>query len=199
MLAVNEIFDSIQGEGSWIGTPCTFIRLQGCNLRCDFCDSKNTWSEATKPLMSIEEVLSHVRKVRVVITGGEPTVQWEELKLLIKLLHDRAHLVAIESNGTYEFYKDLNADWVVCSPKSAALYGIYPEGVDELKYVVTRDFNANVAITPKLREMFPGRIWLQPCDYGDNGREMMQKVMDIVATDERLRAGIQLHKIYDVR
>ena len=199
MLRINEMFESIQGEGSWIGRPVMFIRLQGCSLHCDFCDSKITWNEAGKEW----DVYVLADKVRphswVVLTGGEPTEQPRELRKLISLLHEKGCIVAIESNGTYEWYSDLKADWIVVSPKPKAQYMFYPEGVDELKYVVTKDFNAEVAIHEAIRNRFNGRIWLQPCDYGDAGSAMMNKVLDIVASDSRLRAGIQMHKIYGVR
>ncbi|MHA1585232.1 MAG: radical SAM protein, partial [Promethearchaeota archaeon] len=64
---VMEIFDSIQGEGSWIGIPATFIRLSGCNLRCSWCDTKESWENAQE--MSIEEILSKVNRKNVIITG----------------------------------------------------------------------------------------------------------------------------------
>lgn len=198
-MRINEMFESIQGEGTWIGRPVMFIRLQGCSLHCDFCDSKITWNEAGENI-DIHELADKVRQNGwVVITGGEPTEQPFELRKLIGLLHEKGCTVAIESNGTYEWYDQLEADWVVVSPKARAQYMFHPNGVDELKYVVTRDFNADVAIPVETRNRFKGHIWLQPCDYGDAGKEMMQKVMDIVATDDRLRAGIQMHKYYNVR
>ena len=197
-MKIAEIFDSIQGEGSWIGRSCTFIRLQGCSLHCSFCDSASTWKEGTED-MSITDILGQVHKKYVVITGGEPTEQADAVKELIQALHASCHTVAIESNGLYEHYDKLGADWIVVSPKPNACYHVFLNGINELKYVVTKEFEPSVAITERIREMFGGNIWLQPCDYGDGGKSMYQKVLDIVMSDDRYRAGIQLHKVFGVR
>ena len=199
-MKIVEIFDSIQGEGSWMGVPCTFIRAAGCSLHCDFCDSKITWAEG-KTDMSIDEILCHIGYRHVVITGGEPTEQASELRRLINELKRRNHVVALESNGTYEWYKDLHCDWVVVSPKPAAAYCVFPEGVNELKYVVTKDFVDSVAIPETIRHTFRGNIWLQPCDYGEPEATaaMMRKAYDIAMSDQRLRVGIQLHKTLGVQ
>lgn len=149
--------------------------------------------------MSIADILSQVHKKYVVITGGEPTEQADAVKELIQALHASCHTVAIESNGLYEHYDKLGADWIVVSPKPNACYTVFLNGINELKYVVTKEFEPSVAITERIRERFGGNIWLQPCDYGDGGKSMYQKVLDIVMSDDRYRAGIQLHKVFGVR
>lgn len=196
MLLVNEIFNSFQGEGCNIGVPCTFIRLSGCNLNCSFCDTY--FSQGNK--MTVEDVYKRCMHKLIVITGGEPTLQAEELKVLIKLAQSNDHIVAIESNGTYEHYDELGC-YVVVSPKRENMYAFVPAGVAELKYVVTEDFNADVAIPESVRKKFDRRIWLQPCDYGkDDARtkQMYAKAYQIAKSDDRLRVGVQLHKIYGV-
>lgn len=200
-MIINEIFTSIQGEGSWIGRRVTFIRLQGCSLHCPWCDSASTWSKQGF-CVSIEDAVRQVDTQAVVITGGEPTEQEAELKMLIKELKQRGHEVALESNGTCEHYAELGADWVVVSPKPGAMYCVFTEGVNELKYVVTKEFNDAVAIPNTIRAKFDGHIWLQPCDYANDEeatKQMYKKAMELVAKDSRLRCGIQLHKIYNVR
>jgi hypothetical protein len=73
------------------------------------------------------------------------------------------------------------------------------DGVNELKYVVTDDFNADMAIPDAVREKFAGHIWLQPCDYGDERTaKMFAKAYNIAIEDPRLRCGVQLHKLYRV-
>lgn len=198
-MKILEIFDSIQGEGTYMGLPCTFVRTAGCSLHCSFCDTKVSWAEG-KHDMSLEAIATKCDMPLVVITGGEPTEQpTEELKQLINLLHSKGKHVAMESNGTFEHYTELGADWVTCSPKANASYAIFMEGVNELKYVVTEDFNADVAIPEAVREKFAGHIWLQPCDYGDertlNSRD---KARALAMSDPRFRCGIQLHKWYGV-
>lgn len=198
-MKILEIFNSIQGEGTYMGLPCTFVRTAGCSLHCYFCDTKESWNPQGIEI-SISDIVKACVKPFVVITGGEPTEQADDLKDLIRALHAKDKFIAIESNGTYEHYEKLGADWVTVSPKAAAMYCLFTQGVNELKYVVTQEFNDKVAINEATREEFLGHIWLQPCDYHDEilNRQMYQKVMNIVHSDYRLRAGIQLHKIYGV-
>ena len=150
--------------------------------------------------MSIEDIVKNTHYKHVVITGGEPTEQLAELRQLINALQKEGRIVGLESNGTFEGYNTLGCNHVVVSPKAKAMYCVFPAGVDELKYVVTEDFDATVAIPESIRQKFAGRIWLQPCDYYDERtRKMFDRVYAIVLTDGRLKCGIQLHKVYGVR
>jgi 7-carboxy-7-deazaguanine synthase len=93
---IAEIFYSIQGEGPAMGRPAHFIRLAGCNLRCEGCDTHlRSWRE-----LSPEEILDHALFKRVIITGGEPTIQMAELSNLISLLHEKGKEIHMETNGT---------------------------------------------------------------------------------------------------
>ncbi len=101
MLFIVEIYRSIQGESSFAGMPCTFVRLAGCNLRCTWCDSEYTFSGGKK--MSLEEVEAEVKRLApaglVEITGGEPMLQERELlPLMEKLLADGYQLL-LETSG----------------------------------------------------------------------------------------------------
>lgn len=100
MLKVNEIFKSIQGESTYAGLPCTFIRLAGCNLRCTYCDTNYAYYHGRE--LSDEEIISKIEEngVKCVeFTGGEPLLQ-EETPPLIKTLLDRGYNVLIETNGS---------------------------------------------------------------------------------------------------
>ena len=96
-----EIYKSVQGESSFAGLPCVFVRLAGCNLRCSWCDSEYTFSGGRK--MSLEEVMDEVRKLAAVrlveITGGEPMLQEREVVPLMQQLLDEDYEVLIETSG----------------------------------------------------------------------------------------------------
>jgi 7-carboxy-7-deazaguanine synthase len=100
MLKVNEIFYSIQGEGTKAGLPCIFIRLTYCNLRCSYCDTEYAFYEGKD--LSIEEIIANIKKYNcnlVEITGGEPLFQEESLTLM-KNLCDSGYEVMLETSGS---------------------------------------------------------------------------------------------------
>ena len=100
ILKINEIYHSIQGESSFTGLPCIFIRLTYCNLRCSYCDSEYTFYEGTD--MSIDEILNKIKNYScklVEVTGGEPLVQKGCIDLLQKLV-DLDYKVLLETSGS---------------------------------------------------------------------------------------------------
>ena len=114
---VDETFLSVQGEGFWVGTPMVFVRLSGCNLNCEWCDTQ----QDAYCKMSDTEILERVRKLtesstveRVCITGGEPTLQ--DLHPLADALCDE-FLLHLETNGTNRIDPDMDISWITVSPK----------------------------------------------------------------------------------
>ncbi len=100
-MQVTEIFKSIQGESTFAGRPCVFVRLTGCNLRCAWCDSEYTFTGGRK--MSLDEVAGEVERLDlaglVEITGGEPLLQEREVVPLMQRLLDTGHTVLLETSG----------------------------------------------------------------------------------------------------
>lgn len=99
-LRLIEIYPSIQGESTWAGIPCVFVRLAGCNLRCRWCDSTYTFTGGTH--RDLEEVLEEVSALgihMVEVTGGEPLVHRQAIPLMQGLL-DRGHRVLLETSGS---------------------------------------------------------------------------------------------------
>ncbi len=100
MLKINEIFHSIQGESSKSGTPCVFIRLTYCNLRCSYCDSEYSFYEGKD--MIISEIIKEIDKYNcnlVEVTGGEPLLQKESIDLM-KTLLEKNYTVMLETGGS---------------------------------------------------------------------------------------------------
>src|SRR5947207_13931404 len=99
MLTINEIFHSIQGESSYAGRLCVFVRLTACDLRCSWCDTAYAFHEGHK--MSVDEVVAAVAAHQcplVEITGGEPLLQEDVYPLMERLLED-GRTVMLETGG----------------------------------------------------------------------------------------------------
>lgn len=120
-ILINEIFASVDGEVNNCGQgfPTVFVRVQGCNLRCSYCDTKYSWDMELGKIMSVESIFHIVQQSgfkKVTITGGEP-LMYPEILYLCKLLINYDFKVSVETNGTYKIpgnetwqYK---IDWVV--------------------------------------------------------------------------------------
>ena len=105
LLRVNEIFKSIQGESSYAGIPCVFVRLTGCNLRCSYCDTTYAYDEGTE--ISVSEILNTIKGYgcnNVCITGGEPLLQNSVTKL-INLLKKNRYKIFVETGGSINIDK----------------------------------------------------------------------------------------------
>lgn len=180
-LQINEIFSSINGEisPSHQGSMCTFIRLQGCPLRCLYCDTKKAQNPSAGTPISIYKIMKEVEKqknVNVTITGGEPLLQKKILeKLVLKLIEK--HRVSIETNGSFPIPKDwpwcdINVSWVVdyklpYSGESAKMkedhfYGL--NKTDMIKFVVScyGDFVFAVRMTEKIHKDYSERTRICP-------------------------------------
>jgi len=102
---IKEIFQSISGEIGDVpqGTIMTFIRVAGCDLRCAYCDTRDSWGSSESQKMTVEEVVSRVLDLGcfdVLITGGEPLLQYSAFSYLCDRLFDLGFRVSVETNGT---------------------------------------------------------------------------------------------------
>ena len=201
ILKVSEIFASVQGEGLRQGEPTLFIRLTGCNLRCDFCDTKYAWEGGDD--ISVLQIMEQVRQQHkefpadwVCITGGEPLLQ--DIRELAQKLKREDLRIQIETNGTR--FQKLPVDWYTVSPKPDN-YFVHPELIRiarEVKLVVTEQLDFDVV--RKIRQEFPPvtPILLQP--ESNKGKSMQKglKLLKNAAKDslKNLRLSLQLHKIY---
>lgn len=145
-MKVCEIFSSIQGESTYAGVPCTFIRMTGCNLRCSYCDTVYAYEEGTE--LTGDEIIEKVLAIglkTVEITGGEPLLQ-EDVPLLAKKLLDKKYRVLIETNGSQDIRGvDKRAVMIldIKTPGSGMAEHVMPSNLpllkpeDEVKFVIT--------------------------------------------------------------
>ena len=104
-LTINEIYHSIQGESTWAGRPCVFVRLTFCDLRCNYCDTDYAFYEGKKQnLKEIVETVAAFRCPLVEITGGEPLLQKNVLPLM-SMLCDSGYIVLLETSGAHDISK----------------------------------------------------------------------------------------------
>lgn len=132
-LDISELFYSIQGESTFAGLPCVFIRLAGCNLRCHYCDARYTYEEA-HAIMEIDAILDFVAGypgAMVEITGGEPLLQ-DGVYTLMRRLAANGHRVLLETNGSLAIDK-VPAEVVVImdikTPGSGSAASLHPENL----------------------------------------------------------------------
>lgn len=193
MKRINEIFYSLQGEGRNTGRAAVFIRLAGCNLRCPFCDTDfNRYTEMTDD--DILRSLAPYPSRFVVITGGEPSLQLDEL--LVEKLHAHGYEIAVETNGTHPLPEAI--DWVTISPKAAF--------TGEPGRPLLRRCNELKCVFDGLHEVDDYGIqadyfYLQPCDTGDPQRnsKIAQACMDYIKQHPRWRLSLQTHKLVGFR
>lgn len=186
MLALAEIFYSIQGEGTWTGTPAVFVRLAGCNLACDFCDT----DYSAKAYASVADIVRRVREAggdcpMVILTGGEPLAQAETLALVEALRRD-GRRVHIESNGT--IYALLPDDvWLCVSPKERVDPRMAARA-DETKLIVDR------RVPEEHLADFADKsvILLQP--EGNKPRNVALALDYVKTHPHRFRLSLQTHK-----
>jgi 7-carboxy-7-deazaguanine synthase len=122
-LMINEIFYSIQGESTWAGLPCVFVRLTGCHLRCHYCDTEYAFHEGKR--RGVDEVIAEVRRHEcklVEVTGGEPLLQPNVHKLMSRLC-DEGCTVLIETSGA--------CDISTCDPRVIRIMDLKTPGSGE--------------------------------------------------------------------
>ena len=187
MLKITEIFASIQGEGSQSGMPMTFIRLSGCNLRCKYCDTKNSWKEGK--LLSEDYIIDNCIANGlpwVCLTGGEPLIQ--DTEPLIRGLLRNGFKIAIETNGTQSIPPHLNH--VTISPKrNEAIHEEAHRHVTEWKYII-QDKSDFERIGQK------ENVFLQPVD---NDVEIAKLCVEKILENKGWRLSLQIHKLIGVK
>ncbi len=193
---INEIFYSLQGEGSNAGRPAIFVRFSGCNLKCPFCDTDHS-SARVMTAAEIAEEVGRYRAPLTVLTGGEPSLFVNDE--LLKALHGIGKYIAIETNGTNPLPEGI--DWVTFSPKMGMTEGgdeLRLQRADEIKVVnVGQDLGQYFELSQCDEET---RMFLQPCyveDLGERER-ILRDTISKVKADPRWTLSAQLHRLINI-
>lgn len=217
-MQITEIFKSIQGESTHAGLPCVFVRLTGCNLRCNWCDSEYTFSGGHR--MTVEEVEAEVeilgpRGGLVEITGGEPMLQEREVVPLMQWLLRSGYTVLLETSGERPLERVppgvIKVVDVKC-PNSGEPDTFDMENLallqphDEVKFVLTdrsdyefaRDFTARNDLASRVNAVIFSPAFSKEAS---GSRETTHCLLDpqelaewMLADDVPARLGLQIHK-----
>jgi len=219
-LRLHSIFYTIQGEGPFAGCPALFVRLQGCNLRCHWCDTeysvmKDEYTAEHLHDIVMEEIKKNFRNASlslVVLTGGEPLAQ--NVAPFIKMLLDNGVTVQVETNGTTcppDLPWDRHGLHVVVSPKTGTvdkefnrhkvcwkyvLKAGHTNGTDGLPTVSTQVANKIMAIARPPGNTLLENVYVSPCD-DETFEENMAEVVR-VALKYGYKVSLQTHKILGV-
>jgi 7-carboxy-7-deazaguanine synthase len=199
-IKVSEIFTSFQGEGPYIGTPATFLRLYGCNLNCPWCDT----DISTYEILSVDDVAEILMTQMefnnislLVITGGEPTLQMEEIKRLIKELPEDIR-IQLETNGSIlEYVPEME---YVISPKEdkeKVFENYYKYENVFFKFVICSQEDIDEVISLKNKHAYDKTIWLQG-EFSKDG-EIADLIRENFPRLENIKLSVQTHKYLSQR
>ena len=201
-LKINEIYHSIQGESSYSGLPCVFVRLTYCNLRCSYCDTEYAFYEGKD--MSIKEIIKKINSFKcnlVEITGGEPLLQKNCIKLINELEKNNKK-VLIETGGSLSIQNISKKTHIIldlkCPSSNMENKNLwenldYIKKTDEIKFVVGNkvDYEWTKNIIKKYDLENKCQLLISPVyDKIDN-----EKIINWILKDNlKIRFQIQLHK-----
>lgn len=201
-MLVCEIFTAIQGESTYAGLLCTFIRMTGCNLRCSYCDTIYAYAEGLE--LSEEEIINKVKTTGVSlveITGGEPLLQTGVLQLAERLLN-AGYKLLIETNGSQDISHidkravivlDIKTPGSGMSDKNLLANLEHLKPTDEVKFVITgkEDYNWTKTLIKKTSLSGKCTILLSPAFGAIDPKHLAAWIVE-----DRLEArlNLQLHK-----
>jgi len=191
-LPLVEEFFSLQGEGYHTGKAAYFIRIGGCDVGCNWCDSRFSWDPEIYPMVETDAIIDHVVKSgtdSVVVTGGEP-LMWN-LDYLCSGLKEKNISTYIETSGAYHLSGDW--DWICLSPKKnmPPVDEIY-KGAHELKIIIQDKSDFEWA--EKYRKMVSSncRLFLQP--EWSRFETIVSEIVEYIKRNPEWRISLQVHK-----
>ena len=196
-MKVNELFYSFQGEGIYVGTPCIFLRLSKCNFNCDFCDTNyEDYKEInTLPLSKkISNMMKEHNTDLLVITGGEPLLQYDEMKELINHLNCN---IQIETNGSIINPILPNVTYIISPKKNEKLLFDFYHKYENVHFKFLIKNQEDIDLVKQLKQQYDYNetIWLQPIYEKD------QQVTTLILENNipNVKISGQLHKYLNQR
>lgn len=192
LLPIMEEFYTLQGEGFHTGKAAYFLRIGGCDIGCNWCDSKASWSFGTHPMVKVDDVVGRVLiypAKSVVVTGGEPTLY--PLHYLCDELKRIGIGTFLETSGAYPVSGSW--DWICLSPKpqSPPIDENYLRA-HELKVIIERSSDFDWAEENAARVAPDCHLFLQP-EWSQKGR-MMEEIIRYIESNPLWRLSLQAHK-----
>ena len=198
---MNKIFNSIQGEGHWTGTPVTFIRFQGSNLRCPWCDTLEAQPKEGGYEIDAGMLADLAKMPHVVLTGGEPTMQ--DIVPLVENLSLRNIRTHIETNGSFPAVltalRDIPLTWITLSPKAQKPPIESFKAANEVKFVIgdkqdTDDFEHSADLLRS--EHINAEFWLQPISQDPDATRLCVELC--LRRPDLFKLSAQVHKYIGV-
>jgi len=185
-------FYTVQGEAFHTGKAAYFIRIGGCDIGCQWCDTKISWNFNMHKLVDIQAVVANVLKNKadtIVVTGGEPSIY--ELGPLCKLLRENSIQTHIETSGAYKLTGEWN--WICLSPKrqNPPLKGIY-EKADELKVIIYQEEDYKWAEETANKVNNDCKLFLQP--EWSKHKTLIPEIVEYVKKNKKWQISLQAHK-----
>ena len=203
-LLVHEVYDSVQGESTWSGVPCVFVRLSGCHLRCTYCDTAHAFYDGT--VTSFDDVIAAVAAFGiplVELTGGEPLLQPGASAFITRLL-DEGYTVLVETSGAVGIAGLDPRVHLIVDVKTPASgehtrhrFGDLPllkPGMDELKFVIVDEADYAYAKEIVLNKSIPAGVTVLFSPAADQ-LDPAWIAEQIVADRLPVRFQIQMHKV----
>ena len=202
-MKVVEIFKSIDGEGIRVGYPVTFIRLAGCNLRCNYCDTKYSYEDEKFTEMTPQEIYIQVYKLggkRITLTGGEPLIH-KDVKVLVDLLIQKGYELNIETNGSVDITLFLDKHTIITMDYKCASSDMEDKMLlanisklrkqDVLKFVVSDDNDLDTV--QRIYQNTKATVYISPVFGRIEPKQIVEYMLE--HNMENCRVQVQLHKI----
>jgi len=189
---LNEVYQTIQGEGAHAGTPVIMVRFARCNLKCAWCDTDYSGKFSADADQLVDLCVKYKPVNNIVFTGGEPALQVD--LTLLRRLKSCGFQCAIETNGTVPL-SGMGFDWITVSPKPQEKgFELRQTYGDELKLIYPYIGGS----LKKWEGMDFDHLFLQPCDDADFPKHV-KEVIDLCYANPRWRLSLQTHKLIGIR